>query len=168
MKKRCISLLLSLCFCISTGTVIPAYAQNTSPDVKVFYSSYNDLDNTYKLTDLTQDKNIQFSHVWDAISEGTAGIVVDPSVTYQTWEGFGGSLDGATIYYLNQLEQSDYEQLMEQKDRLYEEYAKMKKKVKQYDTIKQNVDGILRQPKQAEREQKSQRIIKRLYGLSGT
>lgn len=112
MKKRCISLLLSLCFCISTGTVIPAYAQNTSPDVKVFYSSYNDLDNTYKLTDLTQDKNIQFSHVWDAISEGTAGIVVDPSVTYQTWEGFGGSLDGATIYYLNQLEQSDYEQAL--------------------------------------------------------
>ena len=51
--------------------------------------------------------------------------------------------------------QSDYKQLMEQKDRLYEEYAKLKKKVKQYDTIKQNVDGILRQPKQAEREQKA-------------
>ena len=51
--------------------------------------------------------------------------------------------------------QSDYKQLMEQKDRLYEEYAKLKKKVKQYDTIKQNVDGILRQPKQAEMEQKA-------------
>lgn len=46
--------------------------------------------------------------------------------------------------------QSDYKQLTEQKDRLYEEYAKLKKKVKQYDTIKQNVDGILRQPKQQE------------------
>lgn len=51
--------------------------------------------------------------------------------------------------------QSDYKQLTEQKDRLYEEYAKLKKKVKQYDTIKQNVDGILRQPKQAEREQEA-------------
>ena len=43
------------------------------------------------------------------------------------------------------------------KDKLYQEYGKLKKKVKQYDTIKQNVDTILRQAKQPEREKEAER-----------
>ena len=35
--------------------------------------------------------------------------------------------------------------------------GKLKKKVKQYDTIKQNVDNILRQAKQPEREKEAER-----------
>jgi len=35
--------------------------------------------------------------------------------------------------------------------------GKLKKKVKQYDTIKQNVDSILRQAKQSEREKEAER-----------
>ena len=34
--------------------------------------------------------------------------------------------------------------------------GKLKKKVKQYDTIKQNVDSILRQAKQPERERQTE------------
>ena len=40
---------------------------------------------------------------------------------------------------------------------VYQEYGKLKKKVKQYDTIKQNVDSILRQAKQPEREKQTER-----------
>lgn len=35
--------------------------------------------------------------------------------------------------------------------------GKLKKKVKQYDTIKQNVDSILRQARQPEREKQTER-----------
>lgn len=49
---------------------------------------------------------------------------------------------------------TEYKELTEKKDKLYQEYGKLKKKVKQYDTIKQNVDSILRQAKQSERERK--------------
>lgn len=48
-------------------------------------------------------------------------------------------------------------ELAEKKDKLYQEYGKLKKKVKQYDTIKQNVDSILRQAKQQEREKQTER-----------
>lgn len=51
----------------------------------------------------------------------------------------------------------EYKELTEQKDKLYQEYGKLKKKVKQYDTIKQNVDNILRQAKQPEREKENVR-----------
>lgn len=52
---------------------------------------------------------------------------------------------------------AEYKELTEQKDKLYQEYGKLKKKVKQYDTIKQNVDSILRQAKQPEREKENVR-----------
>ncbi len=47
---------------------------------------------------------------------------------------------------------TEYKELTEKKDKLYQEYGKLKKKVKQYDTIKQNVDSILRQAKAPEQE----------------
>ena len=45
----------------------------------------------------------------------------------------------------------------EKKGKLYQEYGKLKKKVKQYDMIKQNVDSILRQAKQPERDRQTER-----------
>ena len=50
-----------------------------------------------------------------------------------------------------------YKELTEKKDKLYQEYGKLKKKVKQYDMIKQNVDSILRQGKEQEREKGKER-----------
>ena len=47
---------------------------------------------------------------------------------------------------------AEYKELTEKKDKLYQEYGKLKKKVKQYDTTKQNVDSILRQTKAPEQE----------------
>ena len=52
---------------------------------------------------------------------------------------------------------AEHRELTEQKDRLYLEYGKLKKKVKQYDTMKQNVDSILRQAKQPERGKETER-----------
>ena len=52
---------------------------------------------------------------------------------------------------------TEYKELTEKKDKLYQEYGKLKKKVKQYNTIKQNVDTILRQARQPEKEHKKER-----------
>jgi FtsZ-binding cell division protein ZapB len=40
--------------------------------------------------------------------------------------------------------QSEYEKLQEQKEALYDDYNKLKKQVKNYDVIKQNIGSILR------------------------
>ena len=52
---------------------------------------------------------------------------------------------------------AEHRELTEQKDRLYLEYGKLKKKVKQYDTMKQNVDRILRQAEQPGRGKETER-----------
>ena len=46
--------------------------------------------------------------------------------------------------------QAEYEKLQEQKEDFRADYGKLKKQVKEYDVIKQNVDSILRQPKEPE------------------
>ena len=47
---------------------------------------------------------------------------------------------------------ADYKQLSEEKERLYEKYGEVKKELKEYGIIKQNVDGILQTtPQQQER-----------------
>ena len=48
--------------------------------------------------------------------------------------------------------QSEYEALQTQKETLYADYGKLKKQVREYDVIKQNIDSILRQDKEPERE----------------
>ena len=48
--------------------------------------------------------------------------------------------------------QTEYAKLQERKEALYADYGKLKKQVKEYDVIKQNIDSILRQPKEPERE----------------
>ena len=53
--------------------------------------------------------------------------------------------------------QTEYEKLQEQKETLYADYGKLKKQVKEYDVIKQNIDSILRQEKEPEREKDKER-----------
>lgn len=48
--------------------------------------------------------------------------------------------------------QAEYEKLQVQKEALYADYGKLKKQVREYDVIKQNIDSILRQEKEPERE----------------
>jgi len=39
--------------------------------------------------------------------------------------------------------QAEYEKLQDQKEPLYADYGKLKKQVKEYDIIRQNIDSIL-------------------------
>ena len=47
--------------------------------------------------------------------------------------------------------QEEYGKLQVQKEALYANYGKLKKQVKEYDIIKQNIDSILRLEKEPER-----------------
>lgn len=53
--------------------------------------------------------------------------------------------------------QAEYETLQAQKEALYADYGKLKKQVKEYDVIKQNIDSILQAEKQPEREKETER-----------
>ena len=53
--------------------------------------------------------------------------------------------------------QAEYEKLQTQKEALYADYGKLKKQVKEYDVIKQNIDNILRQGKEPERKKGKER-----------
>ena len=53
--------------------------------------------------------------------------------------------------------QAEYEKLQEQKEALRADYGKLKKQVKEYDVIRQNIDSILRQPREPEREKEAER-----------
>lgn len=74
-------------------------------------------------------------------------------------EAAAKSLKAAGISKLPNLAalQAEYEKLQEQKEALYADYGKLRKQVKEYDVIKQNIDSILRQPE--EREYKKEKII---------
>lgn len=64
-------------------------------------------------------------------------------------------LDGAKLPPLEKL-QAEYARLEVEKEKLYEEYGKLKKQVKQLDMAKQNVDSILRQRGPAERKKENE------------
>ncbi len=51
----------------------------------------------------------------------------------------------------------EHKELMEKKNKLYQEYRELKKKVKQYDTVKQNIDSILKKMKQPEHGKEAER-----------
>lgn len=53
--------------------------------------------------------------------------------------------------------QVEYAKLQEQKEALYAYYGKLKKQVKEYGVIKQNIDAILRQGKEPERGKETER-----------
>ena len=69
------------------------------------------------------------------------------------------SLKAASIAKLPNLAalQSEYEALQAQKEALYADYGKLKKKVREYDIIKQNIDSILQADRQPEREKETER-----------
>ena len=47
---------------------------------------------------------------------------------------------------------ADYQRLAAEKDRLYSEYGKLKKQLREYDAVKQNIDSILSPVQQREQE----------------
>lgn len=53
--------------------------------------------------------------------------------------------------------QAEYAALQEQKEALYADYGKLKKQVKEYDVIKQNIDSILKAERQPERAKETER-----------
>ena len=53
--------------------------------------------------------------------------------------------------------QAEYETLQAQKEALYADYGKLKKQVREYDVIKQNIDSILQTGKQLERGKETER-----------
>ena len=54
--------------------------------------------------------------------------------------------------------QAEYEKLQAQKEALYADYGKLKKQIREYDVIKQNIDSILRQEKEPEREKRKAKL----------
>lgn len=52
--------------------------------------------------------------------------------------------------------QAEYGKLQEQRETLYAVYGKLKKQVGEYDVIKRNIDSILRQDKEPEREKETE------------
>ena len=54
--------------------------------------------------------------------------------------------------------QEEYGKLQAQKEALYADYGKLKKQVKEYDVIKQNIDSILRLEKEPERGRETERL----------
>lgn len=54
--------------------------------------------------------------------------------------------------------QEEYRKLQVQKEALYADYGKLKKQVKEYDVIKQNIDRILRLEKEPERGREAERL----------
>ena len=54
--------------------------------------------------------------------------------------------------------QEEYGKLQVQKEALYADYGKLKKQVKEYDVIKQNIDSILRLEKEPERGRETERL----------
>ena len=75
-------------------------------------------------------------------------------------EAAARSLKAAGIAKLPNLAalQSEYEALQAQKEALYADYGKLKKQVKEYDVIKQNIDRILRLEKEPERGRETERL----------
>ena len=53
--------------------------------------------------------------------------------------------------------QAEYEKLQGQKEALYSDYGKLKKQVREYDVIRQNIDSILQRERQPEKERQTER-----------
>ena len=63
----------------------------------------------------------------------------------------GGRLPGVVAL------QAEYETLEAQKETLYTDYGKLKKQVREYGVIRQNIDSILRVERQPEKERQTER-----------
>lgn len=84
-----------------TAPVTSAAPATSTGQVEVTYSGYNDATTTHRLSQ-------QPAKTLQPVGDGAEpAITVDPSVAYQTWEGFGGSLEDTTVYNLNRLSPSN-------------------------------------------------------------
>lgn len=69
MNRKSISAMLICAILISMFFITSVSANTSSPEVEVYYSSYNDLDLQYTLTNMTNTKNLRFSSSWQEISD---------------------------------------------------------------------------------------------------
>ncbi|WP_123039610.1 discoidin domain-containing protein [Cohnella candidum] len=104
MKKSMMSLVLAALLALS-AIALPQMAANaagTGGSVQVTYSSYNDNSGSYKLS-------VQPSKTLAPVDTAPvdATIQVDPSITYQSFVGFGGTMINDDIYELNRLSPAD-------------------------------------------------------------
>ena len=68
------------------------------------------------------------------------------------WRHWSGGLSGVGGKLPNVAAlQAEYAALGEQKEKLYADYGRLKKQVKEYDVIKRNIDSILRRESEPER-----------------
>jgi O-glycosyl hydrolase len=76
--------------------------------VEVVYSGYNDASTTNRLATQAPKTLAPLANA----AAGTSTIAVDPSITYQTWEGFGGSLEDTSVYNLGLLAPANRERAL--------------------------------------------------------
>ena len=72
-------------------------------------------------------------------------VCVGLAALVRVLSGVGGKLPSVAAL------QAEYAALGEQKEKLYADYGKLKKQVKEYDVIKRNIDSILRCESELER-----------------
>ena len=73
------------------------------------------------------------------------GVCVGLAALVRVLSGVGGKLPNVAAL------QAEYAALGEQKEKLYADYGRLKKQVKEYDVIKRNIDSILRRESEPER-----------------
>ena len=73
------------------------------------------------------------------------GVCVGLAALVGGLSGVGGKLPSVAAL------QAEYVKLQEQKEKLYADYGRLKKQVKEYDVIKRNIDSILRRESEPER-----------------
>lgn len=85
-------------------TAPPAAASTGSGDlVDVTYTSYNAGEGSYRLTPQPQKALNPLSGSTDPT------VIVDPSITYQSYTGFGATLEDTTVYHLTRLSPANRE-----------------------------------------------------------
>ena len=72
-------------------------------------------------------------------------VCVGLAALVRVLSGVGGKLPSVAAL------QAEYAALGEQKEKLYADYGRLKKQVKEYDVIKRNIDSILRRESEPER-----------------
>lgn len=92
-----------------SGTVLPlapphaTAATGAGGSVAVSYTSYNVDEGSYRLSPQAEKNLAPLS------ASTTTTINVDPSVSYQTYDGWGSSLEDTTIYHLGRLDPTERE-----------------------------------------------------------
>ncbi|HBF0312736.1 TPA: relaxase/mobilization nuclease domain-containing protein [Clostridioides difficile] len=107
---------------------------------------------TYQKTKTTYDayRKAKNKEKYRAAHEGSI-ILHEAAAKALKAAGISGKLPNVAVL------QSEYEKLQEQREALYADYGKLKKQVGEYDVIKRNIDIILRQDREPEKERQTER-----------